>query len=102
MEGVKGVVVVSLAEADERDAERVPTCASGKIVTPPATRPMAAATTPTQLRIVCKPSRSTVIRHYSDDIRTRWISLHRTIQYTLCGRDTTPRLMHTYTAIFDC
>ena len=43
VEGVKGVVVVSLAEADERDAERVPTCASGKIVTPPWTRPIMAA-----------------------------------------------------------
>lgn len=37
------MVVVSLAEADERDAERVPTHASGKIVTPPSTRPTAAA-----------------------------------------------------------
>lgn len=75
VEGVKGVVVVSLAEADERDAERVPTCASGKIVTPPSTRPSShgrrSQTTPTQMRIVCKPSCSTVIRHYSGLINPR-------------------------------
>lgn len=40
MEGVKEVVVVSLAEADEGDAEGVPTCASGKIVTPPSSSPL--------------------------------------------------------------